>query len=681
MSFFAGKFGDGKTVFSLNAAGGGDTNLHYAPNANTIFHSDMPYVIVTDEYSAGLSPVGYDYYTCDMPPVVANLVTNSSRVIIPMLTLSYNGVEWNTILSGGSMSLGNCTSGGTQLDLGSVMATANVGAQLRNIWNFSNDTTLDTGYFSPRPGLDDVLSIGQGTGRSIDIVSASLYYAATYADTGSGIPAIPDVDEAYLYLSSGSVFNGRIPATNINGQVGWADQDVFYNNKIGAVTRTIDLGAHFQTPTGRGLGHTKFYVRRGIPALVKAWRARYEQGAGNGETLVQRYQNRFYPQSGDRIDEVWQRTSYHSNVNTVISPDASGSFLDSDYKAGLYNMIIPVRMTWYVTNVEYNESTGTYSASNPFTASNDIRLSPSDFIVKGVNLGTVPWSFLTQLSAGALYNGNGRVTMGANGSRGSARNGSSSGAIPLPLMAGGSEGFIGGDTGDDWQLHKLALYKFNRNNQWRVDTRNNAIGNAEGDVWSPSVNPLKMFVGNNSVVGVGGNLINSNAGEVHLATVNLNMNNNIRDGSVICTVQLQDNSVFTSGGYGSFVVSSPKPANPESLGLSGGSSRMRTSGGVGSVHHHMFCTLPAGRFVPVYIMRTAGYNYANTSVFPPIWRNTSNGNMGNRTLETSFIIYLRNDGNGNVSIYCGAGRNGDAAAMGNFTFILPNLRISVQRLT
>lgn len=679
MSFFAGRIG-GKTVVSLNAANGGDINVHLNPNTNTIFHSDMPYVIITEEYSAGLVNVGDNYFVCDMPPVVANYVTNSSQILIPMLTVNYNGVEYNTILSGGSMSLGNCTSGGTQLEVGTVMSYTNVGAQLRNIWGFSNDIIWDTGYYTKYSNLSEVLSIGLGTGRSIDIMSGSLYYAATY-DTGTGIPPIPDVDQAYLYLASGALYNGRIPATDIDGRLGWADQDVFYNNKIGAVTRTIDMNAHFQTPTGRGIGHPKFYVRRGIAALVNAWRVRYEQGATTGETLIQRTQNRFYQQSGDRSDEVWLRTSIHSNTNVLISPDTSGSFLRVDYKANLYDMVTPVRMTWYVTNVNYNETTGTYSASNPFVASNDILLSPSNFTIKGINLGTVPWSFLTQLSSGALYNGNGRVVMGANASRDSAKNGSSSGALPIPYMSGASEAMIGGDTGDGWLVHKLALYKFNRNNQWRVDTRNNSIGNAEGDVWSPGVNPLKIFAGNNSVVGVGGNVLNANVGEVLLATVNLGMNTNIRDGSVICTVQLQDTSVFTCGGYGSFVVSSPKPGNPESLGLSASTSRMRTSGGVGSVHHHIFCTLPAFRYVPVYIIRTSGYNYANTSVFPPIWFNTGNGQMGNRVLECSFIIYLRNAGNGNVDIYCGTGRNGDSAAMGNFSFILPNLRISVQRLT
>ncbi|XAG95850.1 hypothetical protein U7154_000083 [Kononvirus KKP3711] len=682
MSFFAGRIGT-KTVLSLNSASGGDINVHLNPNTNTIFHSDMPYVIIQEQYSANLGAVGSDYYVCDMPAAVANYVSNTSRILIPMLTVNYGGVEYNTILGGGSMSLGNCTAGGTELNLGTTMATAECGAQLRNIWGFSNDVVWDTGYYTKSSSLSDVLSIGQGTGRSIDIMSASLYYAATYSTGGGGIgiPPIPDLDQSYLYLASGAIYSGRIPSVDQDGRLRWADEDRQYNTKIGSVTRTIAINSHFQTPTGRSLGHSKFYVRRGIAALVKAWRVRYNQGAGTGETLVQRYTNSFYAQSGDRIDEVWQRTSFHSNTSTVIAPDTTGTYLNVDYKASLYNMVTPVRMTWFVTNVTYNESAGTYSASNPFTVNNDIRLSPSDFIIKGVNLGTTAWSFLMQLSAGALYNANGRVVMGANGSRSTAKNGSSAAAIPIPYMSGTTERFIGGDTTDGWQLHKLALYQFNRNRQWKVDTRSNSISNAEGDVWSPGVNPLKIFAGNSSVVNVGGNTLNSNTGEVLLTTVNLGMNTNVRAGSVICSVQLRDATVFTSGGYGSFVICSPRPGNPESLGLSASTSRMRTSGGIGAVHHHLFCTLPVGRFVPVYAIRTAGYNFVLTPSFQPLWFTPSNVQMSNRTLECSFIIYLKNEGNGNVGIYCGTGRNADAAAMGNFSFILPNLRISVQRLT
>ncbi len=52
MGFFAGKYSDGKTVLSLNTESGGDINRHYSPNANSIFHSDMPFVLVDGTYEA-----------------------------------------------------------------------------------------------------------------------------------------------------------------------------------------------------------------------------------------------------------------------------------------------------------------------------------------------------------------------------------------------------------------------------------------------------------------------------------------------------------------------------------------------------------------------------------------------------------------------------------------------------
>ncbi|QGH45209.1 hypothetical protein [Bacteriophage Eos] len=680
MSFFAGKIGT-KSVLSLNSASGtGNTPTnHNVPDTNTIFHSDMPYVLVQEEYSAALTNAGNDYFVCNLPAAIVNYVSNSSRIIIPMLTVNHGGVEKHTILSGGSMSLGNCTAGSLAIDIGNEWGQADTGSQIRNIWQFSNDLTFDTGYYTKSSALTDVQSIGLGTGRSIDVMSASLYFNRVQSP-GQGIPPIPDVDQSYMFFASGQIYGGRIGIRS-DGKIIYADGDVFYNQRIGSVTRTIEINRHYVPPTGRSLGHNKFFVRRGIPAITKAWRVRYEQAATTTETVIQRTQNRFYPQSGSTGDEVWLRTSVHHNLNTLIAPDTSGTYLNVDYKAGLYNQATPVRMTWFVTNLTYNESAGTYSATSPFTANGPIKLSPSEFIINNVNVGAQNWSFLTQLSSGVLNNANNRIAMGANLSRSTAKNGSSAAAIPIPYVNGNTETLLGGDTSDGWLLHKLALYKFNRNNQWKVDTRTNSIGNADGDVWSPSVNPLKIFAGNSSVVNVGGNLINTNTNEVLLTTVNLGMNTNVRAGSVIASVQLRDATVFTAGGYGAFNGSGPQPGNPETIGVAGTASRLRTSGAIGATHHHSFCTLPVGRFVPIYAVRTAGYNYSNTAVFPPAWFTPGGASMANKNLECSFLIYLKNEGNGNVGIYCGTGRNADAALMGNFTFILPNLRISVQRLT
>ncbi|QIO01330.1 receptor-binding tail protein [Salmonella phage bobsandoy] len=486
MSFFAGKFSDGKTVLSLTNSNGGDTSEHYSPGGNTIFHSDMPFVLVDGTYEATLGNAGNGYFVCQMPNDIINMKSNDpGRVILTAVEI--NGTHRGFL-------------NGTQSQVGQFLAffedPPRAGAELGLTSAFAIGDSLAHGTYTYNGSLGHEESIArQGTGGSLSQVSGFQIYRPGGVSAGEAI--------ARAWALIGFPSGVSVPPLDAANGDYW---DPNWMAPIGSAYR----------------GHDHFYV---CSSNIRGYVGKKKEVPSNVNVL---YQSPTFP------NLVYVCRGSTSN----LAAQSSRAVYVQDW----YN-VTPTKVIWYVLNLRYSNGNMGVSGT-PFTGS-DILISPSNFTIKGVSLPNTGYKFINQNAFGNLgyrpdmeYVGNNAAYTGVFGDT-TARCefiGSSNGGLWSPVGYGGA-------------ASQISLYKFNAGKQWYVDTNTNTIGNEHGPVWSPSTVPLRLFPNNVASTYVGDDLNPSypSAGDYYqpLSTVWLGLPN--ANSTIILTTEVIMGNINTAG--------------------------------------------------------------------------------------------------------------------------------------
>ncbi|QIN93530.1 receptor-binding tail protein [Salmonella phage vB_SenS-3] len=386
MGFFAGKFSDGKTVLSLTNNNGGDTNEHYSPGGNTIFHSDMPFVLVDGTYEAALGNAGNGYFVCAMPPDIINMKSNDpGRVILTAIEI--NGTHRGFL-------------NGTQSQVGQYLTFAE-----------------EPSRAFAAVGLSSAFAIGDSLASGTYIYNSSIGHEESIARQGTGGTLIQGSDFGIVRPG------GFVPA----GEAIAGAYDLLGFPK-GSSTVPLDGGnakywdPNWYNPIGSaGRGHNHFYV---CSSNIRSYIGKKREVPANTNVFYNP-SNLVYACRGSASNMASQ------SVNTVYVQD-------------WYN-ITPTKVIWYVLNLRY--SNGNISVSGtPFTGS-DILISPSNFTIKGVSLPNTGYKFINQNAFGNLgyrpdmeYVGNNAAYTGVFGDT-TARCefiGSNNGSLWSPVNYGGA---------------------------------------------------------------------------------------------------------------------------------------------------------------------------------------------------------------------------------------------------
>lgn len=595
MGFFAGKYSDGKTVLSLNKVNGGDINAHKTPNANTIFHSDMPFVLVESTYESALSSAGNGFYVCQMPSVIANLKSNDPGRVI-LTAIEVNGTHRGFL-------------NGTQSQVGQFsaffedFASGRAGAELSVTSAFAIGDSLAHGTYTYSSSLGHEESIArQGSGGSLLQASGFLIYRP------GGVSAGEAISRAWNLMG----FPAGVSTVPLDSN----NADYWEPN--------------WQAPIGSaGRGHNWFYV---CNSNIRGFAGKKGVLPNNVNVI---YKSPAYP------EKIYVCRGSTSNL---ANQSAKKMIVQDNFN------VTPTKVIWYVLNLKYSNG-GMSVASNPFTGS-DIRISPSNFTIKGVSLPNTSYKFINQNAFGNLasrpdmeYVGNNAAYTGVFGDN-TARCefiGSRNGGLWSPVNYGGA-------------ASQISLYKFGVSKQWYVDTNTNSIGNEHGPVWSPSTVPLRLFPGNVASTYVGNDITPSypGAGDFYksLATVSLGLPN--AHSTVILTTEVIMGNLNTAG----------MPVRTYSGSAWQVQGRRKQSYTAGDGIFHQILTLPPGYLVPYH--STTSYSYTQT------WASRPDEFAFRRN---GYIYTIKNLGNGNVELGVII-HAAEAAAI-----FLPRLRVTVQRLT
>ncbi len=490
MSFFAGRFGDGKTVFSLNSVNGGDIGYHYSPNDNSIFHSDMPFVLVDGTYSAGLGDAGNGYYVCRMSDDIVNIKSNDpGRVILTAIEINGTHIGF---LNGTQTSVDFCNQflldqnfpGGPRVQQVTAMYSG-----------FGGSTSLDTGTYNYDSNIGHENSIAcNGSG--------GLVYSSGGA---SGLRDIFGVQSAAFSLLGMGV-NTTSVSINSGGANYWEP--------------------NFSTPIGSGYnGHYWFYVSR---SNIRSFNG-FPSDATNAV-------------SGSRIIRGRPNTNggyvARDSASNIVNQSRYGRIIQDWYD------FIPTKVVWYVLNLRYVDGSMQVTGT-PFTGS-EIRLSPNNFIIKGCRLQDMGQKFIHQNAFGNISNRPDMEFVGNNAAY-TGMFGDTSGRCEF---IGSSRGSLWAPSVDfGGAKSQLSLYKYNGASQWYVDSRNHTIGNEHGVVWGPSNMPLKLFSSNVASAWIGDDInprrVDAGNTYIGLSTVGLGLPNN--NSTVILTMEVAGGNLNSAG--------------------------------------------------------------------------------------------------------------------------------------
>lgn len=303
MSFFVGRFSDGKTVLSLNKASGGTINDHKVPNANTIFHSDMPYVIITGTYTANLSSVGNDYYVCAMPAAIQNILSNDRGAVVLTVVKFTDGSS--------TMLYGSSSVRSTGRYLNPVGLPRNSSSAEGYLTRTSNHIAMNCGTYTYN-GSNHVYSIEEnGTGNCV-------HHSNMVAMGG----AAANIDNLLGTLYSGL---GYVTGSSFTAVVGTPYTDPNWAFPIGPY----------------GNAHTHFFISNASIRFCNSY--------GNSSSIGT---NIYAPGGNVKANRLSITKLIASNIQTknVTSTNLGKT---------------PASVTWYTTNLRFNGSA--FSANAIFT--------------------------------------------------------------------------------------------------------------------------------------------------------------------------------------------------------------------------------------------------------------------------------------------------------------------------
>lgn len=657
MGFYAGRIGD-KKVLSLTSGNNKDVNNHTNPGWDTIFHSDMPHVVVLETHERDLWDGG-DWYRCTRMPdrIIQVLSADYDRVVLTEVEFE-DGTR--RFIYGTSLGVGakayNAYFSNT---VGSQVSAGTMASMKTNVCA-SADLHMDVSfYFEETPGtINEKLRDGTGCMYTWGVNSE-------WGDRGPGPPVGAPIPPNFQTII----------------KAGWVlYRGAFSGNIAGSVSppnRPLTIGADaMRHPWMRTTGVNSICLR--------------------GETLNRNMYGHMGPRYGQSSNPVGG--PYAHNIQTE-------SYQEIQYKAGFFrgppnnfmgwentdnnnagsgwgnnaiyrdnNFRVPKRVRWYITNMKYNGQ-GFYAEDVFGSRNQEIKISPREFIVNGINLMNTGWKFINQndinYSPGnrpdirviatnvARFSGN--PTVGNNGYVHFNQ--------PLTRPDNGAE--FGQGNISEMHVTTVGVYNFRSDAQWYVKSNPPEIGNQWGPVWSESTRPLRL-VGGTGSADIGGNLRTSGNASHHLATLWLGVNNS-RNGACVVTLDWKNDEWIAAAGIGCY--------NPleDLTQWSEVDSRLRIFGNHFQKRVHQIMCLPVNMCVPFHFIRgtvtQCGVIPGNNAMqMKAMWApaTTNSATQG----DYAIIYWLIARADGSVEVWV----NVEMINIMNMRVILPEVRIAVQRL-
>lgn len=628
MSVFAGKYSDGKTVFSINAQGGGDINTHYSPNTNSIFHSDMPHLYVEERHRVNLWDGGDGYMIGEMPAQLQQHMNSGNRVIIPIMVFHYGGVEYRRQMTGRHEGVGYSWYMGDVSEFYEVTASRQAGT--------FPDQMVEWGTFRKGGGRasDEIATQGTGgimtrftNGAGEDEIQSALL--AKYANGDSAI--MP----ANLPPGAGKPANRYWnPWASPYGNM---HEYEYYN--------VVD--PNWAAPLGpKNQGHTYVFCRN-QGGRIFGWSKIYMGNVGGRFKYSQPYNVKQDYVTGTALCNQ-TRGDYQAYIDHGIFN--SSSMLQYD--------VYVAAMEFLVLNLNFDR-VGGYSARNIFTG-NDILIARDNLTIKGINLRATQFEFLTSISQGAPgnYANNFFATNNQTPAMNSFPDG---GSLGMPgIAANGANVMVtpsGGASSGSIPSWKVGTYKIPANSSVEFNGNSNYLALNGQQIWGPSVRPLMMFPGNavsNQIIGNNDWLQNvGNGGSIHMSTMWVGLNAGDTS-TIIMSMEFLGVGLHVSGDR-AFEL-----GDPASMHYEGMAQRLnRLEYDVGDSIQHQIMVLQPWQFVPIMSRRNISYSPGG----------------GQQVPRSNIVYFLRKNGdNGGLEFWAYS-----FSAVGWIN--TPKFRVNVQRLT
>lgn len=652
MGFFAGRIGT-KTVLSLNSVAGGDINQHNVPNANTIFHSDMPHLFVKQKFLVNLASDGEGYFIGTLPTELRTLLANRANVIIPvMVAKNAGGTEFFHQMTG----INKCATYSWVVGGGGISIAGTYGGSVHF------DLNVEWGYYRAASGVatsDRIATDGTGGYHMMCVESGEDYVPAdAYEYATCSVPTI----------TTGA--RVRPPARNYLPR---AASPIYTN--ISADEKNNLINPDYMNPMGPSSStYDTVFVRAGGSRNMTTWKSISTTNLANTKQQdIAFFSSDPLGIDSDSLIGVHRRASLERAIkNGQINGQVEATF------AGM----TPVRMEFLVLNVSFN-NTGGYTAQNLFTGA-EIKISETDFTIKGINLRSTSYEMLAAVSTGvpsistSYFASNCQVAAATTLADGGAFRfyGTTAAGASGSWAATGVDGSVG--TGTQWNI---GLYKFPANSSVIIDSRTPKVSLNNVDVWSPSIRPLQLFTANkaNNV------MIGDNEYLRAIATGGTLMLNSVGAGlpaagttTILLSIEWMSNDLCSSMGDVSMgyifndMVGGTISIPGYHSSVPPGKRLTKFDYDSGDGVSHQIVVLNPNVYVPILVENAYSFSGA--------------GSTGGGKPKSRFQYYIRKNGStGNVEFWAcsratGITVNGKPAPVAPYVQF-PRLRLNVQRLT
>ena len=623
-----------KTIFSINKQAGGDPSIHNTPNANTIFHSDMPHLFIKKRYKVNVAAADNGYYSGTLPSELSTILNDRASVVLPIFVYTIGGVEHYHQMVG----IGKCQTYNWIQTYGGIGISELFGGSVHF------DLNLEWGYYqNVGRSVSDSLGEYSTGGYSIYNVEAGDDFVVGAASEGAQGACLARTDTP----------SGRNPSRN------WTPlTNPIYTNILAYEKQDL-CNPDYMYPMGPSANvYDRVFVR--------------PQGARNMTTRGN-YATSNWTMS--KVTPVTNRGTWTSDVNETrrasLERHRTNGLINA-FTAASYD-IIPVRFEFLVLNLSWT-NTGGYTAQSLFTGS-EIKISRSDFVIKGQNLRSTEYEMLSAVSLGTPSVSN--TYFASNVETTSATSLPDAGSFRLwgakadgtmaSIAATGTTDAAGSST--PWNI---GIYKFPTNSSIKIDSTTSTISMDNKDIWSPSVRPLQLFTANKaSNVTIGDNdymrAIATN-GTLMVGSANLGLT--ASDTSVvIMSIEWMSNELCGPSGDPSiqYLLRLGKPTNLSSAGIARRLTKMNYDRG--DAVSHQILVLRPNVYIPILV--TNAFSYASSSSGAP---------------RNRFQYYIRKNGTSGVLEFWACSRavklTTPIGTVQQDPYIqFPLFRLNVQRLT